>query len=158
MYQRAFLMIGLLGLLLLSGCASVQELRDRRIDDQRPLFDSLPAEAQQQIRRGEIALGFTPEMVRLAWGSADQVFTRVTDQRKTTVWGYTRIRRYPDMEWFHVPTYYIDSSGRQIVSFRTVWVNRDLHESYTVARVEFVGGHVTAFEQLNDPDTASEAE
>lgn len=158
MYQRALLMVGLLGLLLLSGCASVQELRDRRIDDNRSLFDSLPAESQQQIRRGEIALGFTPEMVRLAWGAADQVFTRVSDNRKTTVWGYTRIRRYPDMTWFHVPAYYIDSSGRQMVSFRTVWVDRDLHESYTVARIEFVDGHVTAFEQLNDPGTASGGE
>lgn len=156
MYRKRGLIAVLLGLLLLSGCASVQELRDRRIADNRPLFDGFPAEVQQQIRRGEIAVGFTPEMVRLAWGPADQVFTRVAGERRTTVWGYTRIRHYPDMAWFHVPAYYIDSSGRQIVSFRTVWVDRDQREAYTVARVEFVAGRVTAFERLNDPEPDTE--
>lgn len=146
-------MVGLLGvLLLLAGCASVQELRERRIADSQALFNAFPPQIQQQIRRGEIALGFTPAMVRMAWGPADQVFTRVADKRKTTVWGYTRIRRYPDMAWFHVPAYYIDSSGRQMVSFRSVWMDRDHIESYTVARVEFVAGRVSAFEHLNQPD------
>ena len=51
-------------LLLLAGCATPA----RRIEQNRELFDSLPVAAQARIRGGQIDLGFTPDMVRIALG------------------------------------------------------------------------------------------
>ncbi len=134
-------------LLVLSACASVQELRTQRISENQELFDSYPAEVRSKILRGEIEVGFTSDMVRMAWGPADEVFSRTMKHRRTTVWEYTRLRRYPDMDWLHVPMFYFDSSGRRSIGFHTVWVDRSYHESVPVARVEFVGERVTAFEE-----------
>jgi len=69
---------------LLGGCSSP----DSRIADHRPAFDRLPAEAQRKIQAGQIEVGFTVEMVRMALGEPDRVFMRQSDQGDTEVWGY----------------------------------------------------------------------
>ncbi|MGD9782826.1 MAG: hypothetical protein AB7V14_11870 [Kiritimatiellia bacterium] len=51
-------------LLLLAGCATPE----RRIEQNRDLFDSLPVADQARIRGGKIDLGYTPDMVRIAFG------------------------------------------------------------------------------------------
>ncbi|MCW8943412.1 MAG: hypothetical protein OQL27_01490 [Sedimenticola sp.] len=139
----------LLIILLLSGCMSAQSLRDERIQADYALFAGFPADVQSQIRLGQIDIGYSKEMVRLAWGLPDQVFRRTTRARQSVVWSYTQVRRYPHLDRMSVPIYYLDSSGRQQFSYHSVWVNRDTQEQFTVARVEFVQGKVTAIEQLN---------
>ncbi len=136
-------------ILLLSGCMSAQSLRDERIEADYALFDSFPADIQSQVRLGQIDIGYSKEMVRLAWGLPDQVFRRTTEAGQSVVWSYTQVRSYPHLDRMSVPVYYIDSSGRQQFSYHSVWVNRDTQEQFTVARVEFVQGKVTAIEQLN---------
>ncbi|MCW8848298.1 MAG: hypothetical protein OQK19_06070, partial [Sedimenticola sp.] len=76
-------------------------------------------------------------------------FRRTTRAKQSVVWSYTQLRSYPRLDRMSVPIYYIDSSGRQQFSYHSVWVNRDTQEQFTVARVEFVQGLVTAIEQLN---------
>ncbi|MCW8889881.1 MAG: hypothetical protein OQL20_04400 [Sedimenticola sp.] len=139
----------LLPVLFLTGCISAQSLRDERIAADQALFDSYPAEIQAQVRQGQIDIGFSKEMVRLSWGVPDQVFRRTTRAKQSVIWSYTQLRRYPHLDRMSVPVYYIDSSGRQQFSYHSVWVNRDTQEQFTVARVEFVQGRVTAIEQLN---------
>jgi len=75
----------LLVVALLGGCSSTP---DTRIAKNRGSFDSLPAETQQKIRAGQVEVGFTPEMVQLALGEPDRVFTRHSDRGDTEVWGY----------------------------------------------------------------------
>lgn len=152
MLIRKTVLFALCLLLVLAGCASVQELRDRRIADNRALFDSFPEEVQSQVRQGQVEVGFTSEMVRLAWGSPDLVFNRITGERHTTVWGYTRVRHYPNLDRMSVPVYYLDSQGHRRVTFHSVWINSETREEYTVARVEFAEGRVTAIEQLQTDD------
>lgn len=146
-YMRNILMFIIT--LLLTGCMSVQALRDERIEADRPLFNRYPPAIQKQIRLGQIDIGFTKDMVRLAWGMPDQIFRRTTRAKESVVWSYTQTRRYPYLDRMSVPIYYIDSSGRQQFSYHSVWVNRDTQEQFTVARVEFVRGKASVIEQLN---------
>ncbi|WP_428610027.1 hypothetical protein [Sedimenticola sp.] len=148
MLFRKTAILALFLLLTLAGCASVQELRDRRITENQGLFDAFPVAIQEQVRQGRVEIGFTGDMVRLAWGEPDQVFTRTTREKRATVWGYTRIRHTPQLDRMSIPVYYLDSNGQQRVTFRSVWINSETREAYTVARVEFVDGQVSAIEQL----------
>jgi hypothetical protein len=152
MLSRRAVILALCLLLALVGCASVQELRDRRIAENQELFDSFPAEIQEQVRQGQVEVGFSADMVRLAWGPPDQVFTRTSRDRHATVWGYTRVRHYPYTDRMSIPVYFLDSQGRRHISFHSVWINSETREEYTVARVEFVAGRVSAFEQLQTDD------
>ncbi|MCW8904688.1 MULTISPECIES: hypothetical protein [Sedimenticola] len=147
MKKRTMVILGLC-LLVLAGCASVQERRDRRIAENRELFDSFPEEIQAQVRQGSVEVGFTRDMVRLAWGPPDHVFTRVTKERRATIWGYTRTRYYPYRDRMSIPVYFIDGNGRRRIRYHSVWINSETQEEYTVARVEFVKGEVIGVEQL----------
>lgn len=76
-----------LAALWLLGCASTPA---DRIADDRAAFDSLPPAKQQQIRGGQIAVGDTPEMVRLALGDPDAVESRTTANGSQTIWRYRK--------------------------------------------------------------------
>lgn len=73
---------------LLAGCASPQT----RIAENRALYDSLPAESQELIQEGRVAVGFTPEMVMLALGDPDRVYSRTDASGKSESWAYTSYR------------------------------------------------------------------
>ncbi|MDI1319281.1 MAG: hypothetical protein PSW75_03680 [bacterium] len=85
-YTRRLLPVLLAGaaIALLAGCSTP----DSRIARHRAAFDQLPAAVQQKIRAGQVDVGFTPEMVQLALGEPDRVFTRRSENGDTEVWGY----------------------------------------------------------------------
>ena len=60
-----------------------------RIKKNQALFDALPAAEQALIREGKVAIGFTPDMVRLAVGEPDQRWIRTDAQGKSEIWSYT---------------------------------------------------------------------
>lgn len=74
-----------LGLLLVAGCAT-PEARIKRNPD---AFNQLSPGDQQLIREGKVALGFTPEMVKLALGDPDRVFLRTDAAGTSESWSYT---------------------------------------------------------------------
>ncbi|HIJ89916.1 MAG: hypothetical protein OEV89_04045 [Desulfobulbaceae bacterium] len=133
----------------LSACMTAQQIRDRRIASNPEIFNSLSPEIQQKIRAGQIELGFSEEMVRLAWGIPDKIYTRTTDQGEATVWTYSKTRILTQTDRMTVPVQVRDKSGRSSVQYENVWINRDTREEYTVARVEFTAGTVTALERLD---------
>ncbi|ROH91043.1 hypothetical protein ED208_08730 [Stagnimonas aquatica] len=59
-----------------------------RIGEQQGQFDSYPAEVREKIRAGEIAIGFTPEQVRMALGEPSRVYSRQTAEGEAEVWSY----------------------------------------------------------------------
>ncbi len=73
-----------LALVLAAGCAST----DSRIKKNQALFDSYPSDVQQQIRTGDIRVGFTPDMVRMSLGDPARTYTRTTAQGSAEVWSY----------------------------------------------------------------------
>lgn len=50
----------------------------------------MPAEVQQQIKAGEVAVGFTQQQVTLARGKPDRIGRRTTATGAEEVWTYTR--------------------------------------------------------------------
>lgn len=133
----------------LSACMTAQQLRDRRIASSPEIFNSLSQEIQQKIRAGQIELGFSEEMVRLAWGRPDRIYTRTTNNGEATVWTYSKTRILTQTDRMTIPVQVRDKSGRSSVQYENVWINRDTQEEYTVARVEFTEGTVTALERLD---------
>ena len=134
--------------LWLAGCASPQALREERIAAEQTRFDRYPPAIQQQIRQGGIDVGFTENMVRLAWGEPDQVLERKTEQGVSRIWRYARLQHEPRLDWVSVPSVYLDSSGRQAIYYRHVWVDHGRTVAVPVARVEFQRGRVVAIERL----------
>ena len=70
---------------LLAACTSTPE---DRIAKHTAFFDTLPPPVRQKIRAGEVDLGFTPEMVRLALGEPARIFSRQADTGVTELWVY----------------------------------------------------------------------
>ena len=133
----------------LAACMTAQQIRDRRIASSPEIFNSFTPEIQQKIRTGQIELGFSEEMVRLAWGMPDRIYTRTTDKGEATVWTYSKTQILTQTDRMTIPVQVRDKSGRSSVQYENVWINRDTQEEYTVARVEFTRGTVTALERLD---------
>lgn len=72
-------------LLALAACASPEA----RIRGNRAAFDALNPAQQALIKEGKVAVGFTPEMVRLAVGAPDQRWTRTDASGRFEIWSYT---------------------------------------------------------------------
>lgn len=73
-----------LALTLLAACGTPQS----RIRKNPGLFASWPPEIQSRVKAGEVDVGFTAEMVRMALGSPDQKFMRTTETAAEEVWIY----------------------------------------------------------------------
>ena len=70
-----------------AGCASTPASRIRY---NRQLFASFAPKDQQLIQQGQIAIGFMPDMVRLALGDPDIVAQRIDASGSTEIWRYQR--------------------------------------------------------------------
>ncbi len=68
-----------------AGCSSTPK---SRIKKDLAAFNTYPAEVQRAIEQGRVAVGFTPDQVRLALDAADRVFTRTSDAGNAEVWIY----------------------------------------------------------------------
>lgn len=91
-HQQHALTLGtvLLTAILLAGCATPAT----RIRHHPKIYSTATLAQQALISKGKIALGFTPELVRLALGKPDRV-TQHTDRSGTeTVWHYIDYRNH----------------------------------------------------------------
>jgi hypothetical protein len=70
--------------LLMFGCSTV----DSRVKAEQAAFDSWPADVQEKVRAGEVAMGFTPEMVQVALGEPYRRASRTTERGQADVWIY----------------------------------------------------------------------
>lgn len=61
-----------------------------RIVQNREAFEKFPLEVQAKVRAGQVDIGFTPEMVRLALGEPAKIFARKTAEGASEVWVYHR--------------------------------------------------------------------
>lgn len=69
-------------ILTLAGCSTTGS----RIRERQALFDSYPEHVQQDLRDGIIQLGYTPEMVFIAFGKPDRKREVVTGDGVAQVW------------------------------------------------------------------------
>jgi hypothetical protein len=135
----------LAALALVSGCVSTPA---RRIAKQPEVFAAFPPEVQAQVRRGEIDIGFTADMVRLALGAPSEMVMRKTGAGTATIWLYTAYRYVPTMST--LPAYYtVRGRDGRIHHLRDPgFMGLDVREEYVVLRIEFENGKVHAIERL----------
>ncbi len=77
-------LVALVFALACAGCSTP----DSRIQKNAEAFASYPPAVQAKIRAGEVEIGYTADMVRLALGKPDRTFRRVTAEGETEVWAY----------------------------------------------------------------------
>ncbi len=133
-----------LALALAAGCLSTPE---RRIAQAPAVFAAFPPDVQAKVRRGEVDIGFTPDMVRLALGGPSRVLTRRTGAGEVEVWIYTAYRYGTDVQPVLTERWYHGRDGRLYPGSDTTFVSVDTREEYPALRLEFEGGRVRAIER-----------
>jgi len=93
-----------------TGCASTVA---RRIRSDQERFDAFPPEVQEDIRAGVVELGYTPDMVHLAWGKPDRKYQTIMRDDETQTWIY-----------FGYRTEFVDAPPRWVPDDRWVYDRR----------------------------------
>ena len=130
-------------LLLLAGCATPE----RRIEQNREIFDSLPVADQARIRGGKIDLGFTADMVRIALGEPQRKLVRRTSGGDGEVWLYLDVDRRYDRQRAEIDGMSVSGPGGIRSIGGSAWVNVAQEREFVRIRVEFQNGAATAIEE-----------
>lgn len=91
-------------ILLLAGCSTINS----RIRGKAVLFESLPVETQEKIRKGTVEVGYTPDMVFIAMGEPHEKRRIRSANRDGMTWVYN--------------VYFQDWVGRVLVGHRRIVV------------------------------------
>lgn len=59
-----------------------------RIAQNQAAFSSWPPPVREKVQQGQIAVGFTPEMVRVALGQPDLVRSLINEKGRSEIWIY----------------------------------------------------------------------
>lgn len=129
--------------LLLAGCASPE----KRIQQNQELFDSFPVAAQARIRGGQIDLGFTPAMVRIALGEPQRQILRRAADGPVEIWLYVDSVRRSDRQRVDIDGLSISGPGGLRSVGGSAWVNVVQNQEFIRTRVEFRNGAVAVIEE-----------
>ena len=144
MTRAVIWMVVMITPLFLTGCATPES----RINKNPELFAIYPPEAQNLIQQGKINLGFTSDMVTMAMGQPNRIYTRATSGETIEVWSYTAKTTTMDRQRVNADFRYRDSSGRTRTTTDSVWVDVARETEYERFRVEFKDGKVSAIDTL----------
>ena len=140
---RSFAILPLL--LLLAGCASTP---DKRIQQNQNLFDTFPPAAQVRIRNGQVDLGFTPDMVRLALGAPHRTLLRRSPAGDSEVWLYLDFVRRYERQRADIDGLSLSGSGGIRSIGGSAWIQVSQEREIVRTRVEFLNGVVFALEEM----------
>lgn len=130
-------------LFLFAGCASPA----RRIKQNQELFDSFPVATQARIRGGQIDLGFTEEMTRIALGDPQRTLVRRTAEGEVKIWLYIdTIQRY-ERQHADIDGLSLYGSGVTGSIGGSAWFNVLQEREYVRLRAELRNGRVVAIEE-----------
>ena len=136
--------VAMLLLMIATGCATPES----RIKKHPEMFSAFPPEVQERVRLGEIRVGDTSDMVYIALGHPDRVYTRQTSHAALEVWAFTEHNYRHDYRPVRARVAHHDSDGRLRHGYQTDWVRVEWTEEYEALRVEFLDGGATAIEAL----------
>lgn len=131
--------------LLVSACATPES----RIKDDPRAFAVATAEQQALIRKGEIAVGFKPEFVKLALGEPDRITEHTDASGVETTWHYTEsnpgyVARTGYYDPYFGPVYPAPFAAPLLGPLTTVAPSIESDR----LRVVFRGGAVSAIERV----------
>ncbi len=136
--------------LLLAGCASTPE---KRAEAAPGVLDNLDHAERERVLEGQIAVGDTPEIVRIAWGEPDRRTRLVRETGEAERWiylGYEQefVDTFPRYH-YRPRFYYHPGLGRYVMTRHYYWTHPRTYivrRPYTRQVVEFRDGLVAAFE------------
>jgi hypothetical protein len=138
MSKHSFLLLFSLALgLILAGCSTPET----RIKGNLEAFNKATPQQQEMIKKGEVALDFTPDLVRLAIGDPDSVRHRVDKHGESEVWIY---RVYEAEAGTILYSGYYHRYYRDIYPYYDTVIHRKAHE---IGRITFAGGKVVSIER-----------
>ena len=85
------LVFALSAVLIFAGCSTPES----RINEHPEIFQSLSANDQALVSRGQIRTGMSQDAVWLAWGHEDQRIAGAMRNQSTETWIYTTTAAYP---------------------------------------------------------------
>jgi hypothetical protein len=112
------------------------------------LFNSFPPEAQAKIEKGEVDIGFTPDMVLMSKDKPDRKYARKTKDGDVEVWSYTGVTMTTGRQRIEAKIHAPDVGGTWRYYNDWVWVDVQQEHEFEQFRIEFTGGKVSAFESL----------
>ncbi|HUG12551.1 MAG TPA: hypothetical protein VMM36_16150 [Opitutaceae bacterium] len=135
-----------LAFVLLAGCSTINS----RIKANPAVFDALPLETQEKVRKGIVEVGYSPDMVYIAMGRPSEKRSSRSATLEKETWIYS--------------VHYQDWVGRAMVGYRRVVVydektkrtyvyHQPVYEDFyrdrkeDRIRIEFEDGVVSAIEQ-----------
>lgn len=131
------------GALFLSvGCSTPET----RIKAQPELFAKLTPEDQALIKSGRVAVGFTPEMVKLALGEADRRMIRTDANGTNEVWVYA-IYETTDGAYLYRGYYHSHYLRGDPFFPYYMSVNAGSRRERETYRLQFAGGKVSVIEE-----------
>lgn len=140
------MVLGLAMVLLLSGCLSTPA---RRVQREPQLFSTFPPDVQAKVQAGEVGIGFSRDMVRLALGRPGRIHARTTEAGEIEIWLYMHSRYISRYEPSTSGYWYRDRAGRMHHTYDSLWVNRGgWYEDYPTLRLEFAGDKLKVIERL----------
>ena len=139
--KQLLLLLGCpIGLVLLFGCSTPQT----RIRSNPEVFNSLPAAEQALIQQGKVAVGFTPDMVKLAVGEPDRVYTRTEATGKSEAWVYTSYSSHGGAMMYYRGFYHRRYPGQY-----AYWMDYNDREVVERYRVTFKDGKVASIDEMS---------
>lgn len=75
--------------LLLGGCSTIPS----RIEEKSTAFAALDADTQNKIRRGQVEVGYSPDLVYIALGTPDERLSKTSTSGTTETWIYNSYRQ-----------------------------------------------------------------
>lgn len=148
--KRSLLLLATLTALLLSACDTFE----RRAQEKAATFEQLSPAERAKLKRGEIEMGNTPEMVYIALGRADEQHEKTTPTGREMVWTY---KTYHQEYEGNVHTGYrrvvLWDPGlkRYVVFYDPVYAEVYSEHSEENIRVKFHDGKVVEVEQPKGP-------
>ena len=130
---------------LMAGCVSTPA---SRIKKDPGLFASVPPEIQAKVKLGQVEVGFTKDMAKIALGLPQRIHTRTTEAGQVEIWIYMGYRYVSYYEPMDAGYWYRDRAGRLCRSYDPVWVDRGYSQEYPTLRLEFAGDKIKAIERM----------